>query len=287
MKSKTWLHGLIWLLVLAATAAGLFYRTGGSRQEYVTVRGERAILQGSGLYQYDPAPLAEEAIIWDAINFFIGLPFLAVAIVLAGRRSLRGQLLLGGLLFYFFYVYLMYATMMAFNRLFLVYVSIFALSLVAFVLNLQDLDIPDLHLHISAGFPRRLFAIYAFAVGAALILLWGRLIVSIMIPNRFPDNLAGLSTLEAQALDLGLVVPLALATGILLWQRSPWGYLLAGISLTHGVMMFITIPTWIAVPLIQTGQINWIEAAPFLLLCLVGFALAWLFFRNVQEEKKA
>jgi hypothetical protein len=49
--------------------------------------------------------------------------------------------------------------------------------------------------------------------------------------------------------------------------------------------MFITIPTWIAVPLIQGGKINLIEAIPFLLLCLVGFVLAVMFYLSVQEEK--
>lgn len=66
------------------------------------------------------------------INLSIGLPLFAVAIYLSQRNSMRGRLLLGGLLFYFFYVYAMAMTGHAFNRLFLVYVAIFALSAVAF-----------------------------------------------------------------------------------------------------------------------------------------------------------
>jgi hypothetical protein len=244
-----------------------------------------ATFQGNGLYQYNPASVAREGVIWDAINLFIGLPLFTIAIYLTGRHSLRGRLLLGGLLCYFFYVYLMYATMMAFNRLFLVYVAIFSLSLVAFIVNLQDIDIYRLPAQISARFPRRLFIGYTIALSMALIVLWSKLIISIMIPNQFPTELAGMNTLETQALDLGLIVPLALATGILLWRYSPWGYFLTGISVTHGGMMFITIPTWIAVPLIQGGKINLIEAIPFLLLCLVGFVLAVMFYLSVQEEK--
>jgi len=234
--------------------------------------------------------VAREGIIWDTINLFIGLPLLAIAIYLTGRHSLRGRLLLGGLLcyffyVYFFYVYLMYATMMSFNRLFLVYVAIYSLSLVAFIMNLQDIDLSLLPTQISVRFPRRLFIGYTIVLSVALVLLWSNLIVSILIPNQFPAELAGMNTLETQALDLGLIVPLALATGILLWRRSPWGYLLTGISITHGAMMFITIPTWIAVPLIQDGEINLIEAIPFLFLCLVGLALAVVFYWSVQENK--
>jgi hypothetical protein len=49
--------------------------------------------------------------------------------------------------------------------------------------------------------------------------------------------------------------------------------------------MSITLPAWIAVPLIQAGQINLIEAAPFVLLSLVGLYVAGRFFWSVQEEK--
>ena len=290
MKNKTLFYAIILFLVLVAATTGVFYQTHGAHIEYVTVRAEMATFQGNGLYQYDPASVAREGIIWDTINLFIGLPLLAIAIYLTGRHSLRGRLLLGGLLcyffyVYFFYVYLMYATMMSFNRLFLVYVAIYSLSLVAFIMNLQDIDLSLLPTQISVRFPRRLFIGYTIVLSVALVLLWSNLIVSILIPNQFPAELAGMNTLETQALDLGLIVPLALATGILLWRRSPWGYLLTGISITHGAMMFITIPTWIAVPLIQDGEINLIEAIPFLFLCLVGLALAVVFYWSVQENK--
>ena len=285
-KYKTLLYALIWFLVLVATATGAFYQTRDGPIEFVTVRGEKATFQGSGLYQYDPASLANEGIIWDAINLFIGLPLFAIAIYLSARHSLRGRLLLGGLLCYFFYVYLMYATMMAFNRLFLAYVAIFSLSMVAFILNLQDIDVSRLPSQVSERFPRRLFAGYTITLSVALIALWSRLILPMMILNQFPPELAGRNTLETQALDMGLIVPLALATGILLLRRSPWGYFLAAISVTHGGMMFIAIPTWIAVPLIVDGNINLVEAVPFLILCLAGLVLAGTFFRNVQEEKR-
>ena len=284
MKNKTILYGLIWLFVLVATASGVFYQAPGAQIEYLTVRGENAVFQGSGLYQYDPMEVAREGVIWDAINLVIGLPLLAIAIYRTGRNLLRGRLLLGGLLFYFFYVYLQYATMVAFNPLFLVYVAIFALSAVAFFINLQGMDVSRLPAQVSGQFPRRLFIGFTFVFGAALILLWGRLIVSIMATNQFPANIAGMNTLQTQALDLGLVVPLTLSTGVLLWRRSAWGYLLAGITLTFGFMMMITIQTWIAVPLVQEGKIDLIEASPFLILSLVGLYLVGKFYWNVQEE---
>ena len=237
------------------------------------------------MYKYDPTAVAREGIIWDANNLIVGLPLLAVAIYLTRRGSLRGRLLLGGLLFYFFYNYLMYATMIAFNRLFLVYVGIFALSTVAFLLNLQDIEVSRLPTQVSARFPRRLFIGFAIALSAALLLLWGRLILSIMVTDQFPAESAGMNTLQTQALDLGLVVPLALAAGILLWRRIAWGYFLTAVSVTHGAMMFIAIPAWIVVPLIQEGRIDLVEAVPFLAGSFVGLALAGMFYWSVWEEE--
>jgi hypothetical protein len=285
MKSHIWLSGIIFILVLVATATGIFYQTPGSRIEYTTVRGEQAIFQGTGLYRYDPAWFALEGIVWDVINLFIGLPLFAIAIYLSQRGSLRGRLLLDGLLFYFVYVYLMYTTGVAFNQLFLVYVAIFALSAVAFFLNLSTIDVSQLPAQISKRFPRTVFIGFTFLMSAVLIFLWLGRILPIMRTDQFPPDLAGVSTLESQGLDLGMVVPLALCTGILLQRRSPWGYLLAAITMTHGLMMFISIPAWIIVPLMQQGKIKLVEASPFLVVSLIGLVLAGMFYANVQEAK--
>ena len=60
-----------------------------------------------------------------------------------------------------------------------------------------------------------------------------------MISGTFPPELAGLTTLETQAIDLGMLVPLAISAGVLLHRNAPWGYLLAGLVMMFGVMMFI------------------------------------------------
>src|SRR6266487_900396 len=284
-RTLTVFTGVILLLVLVAAATGVFYQTAGAHINFVTVRGEHATYQGSGLYYYDPASVALEGVVWDVIDLCLALPLLVVAIVLTWRGSLRGQLLLGGMLFYFFYKYMQYAIMLSFNPLFLVYVAIFALSAVAFFLNLGCIKVSSLPAHISADFPRWLFIVFTLVMSAALIVLWLGRIIPYTLAGRFPDELAGMTTLVTQAFDLGIVVPLLLSTAILLWRRSAWGYLLAGISLTFGFVMCITLPAWIAVPLIQAGQINLIEAAPFLLLCLVGLYVTGRFFWSVHEEK--
>jgi hypothetical protein len=289
MKQRTLilLSGMILLLMLVATATGVFYHSAGAPIHVVTVRGEHATYQGSGLYRYDPALVASEGVIWDVINLCLALPLFALAIALCWRGSLRGRLLLCGLLFYFVYVYLQAATGDAFNPLFLVYVAIFALSAVALFLSLPGIEVADLPAHLSARFPRWLFMSLTLLGGLALTVLWVGRIIADTLAGRFPDDQAGMTTLVAQAFDLGMLVPLLLSTALLLWRRSAWGYLLAGISMTVLFMMSITIPAFIAVPLMQAGQLTLLVAAALVLACLVGLYGAARFFWSVREEEGA
>ena len=287
MKNTTFISIIIFLLVLVATAVGVFYTTPGAHIQFTTVRGEQATFQGSGLYRYDPASQVREGVIWDVINLFIGLPLFAAAIILSQRNSLRGRLFLAGLLFYFFYVYLMVMTMDSFNVLFLVYVAIFALSAVAFFMNLQKIEVARLPQQVTGKFPRGWFVGFSFAYSAVLIFLWMGRILPVMASGQFPTEIAGLTTMTTQGFDLGMLVPLGISTGVLLLRRSPLAYLLTGVLLSFGLLMFITLPAWIVVPLIQDGSVNLVEASPFMILCLIGIAFFVLFFRNVKEDKVA
>ncbi|MDR3577532.1 MAG: hypothetical protein P4L50_27020 [Anaerolineaceae bacterium] len=284
MKNTTLISIFIFALVLVAAATGLFYKTSGAPFQYSTVRGQQATIMGSGLYRYDPVSLVSEGVIWDGINLFIGLPLFAAAIILSQRNSLRGRLFLAGLLFYFFYVYLMLMTMDAFNFLFLDYVAIFALSAVAFFVNLQKIDIALLPEQVSNKFPRHWFIAFSFTFSAVLLFLWLGRILPIMTSGQFPPELAGLTTMTTQGFDLGMLVPLGISTGVQLLRRSPLAYLLSGILLSFGLLMFITLPAWIVIPLIQNGSINLMEASPFMILCLIGIAFFVLFFRSVKQS---
>ncbi|MBI5028672.1 MAG: hypothetical protein HZB48_07695, partial [Actinobacteria bacterium] len=50
-------------------------------------------------------------------------------------------------------------------------------------------------------------------------------------------NLLGTPTLTVQALDLGLVVPLSLATAVLVWRRHRAGYVLGALFTVKAVTM--------------------------------------------------
>ncbi|MBN1523133.1 MAG: hypothetical protein JW904_01515 [Spirochaetales bacterium] len=286
MKLSIYFSAAIIILVVCAASMGIFSTSGGKSFEHETVRGETALISGTGLYRFDPAVLAREGIIWDAVNLFIAIPAFVIILVFSARGSFRARLMHTGFLAYFFYVYLMYAVMMAFNIMFLAYVAVFALAGAAFFINLWGISIRDFLHHVSPRFPRKTFAIYFLILSAALVILWTGRIIPVMTSGVFPKELAGLSTFQPQAMDLGMIVPMALSAAILLLRNSPPGFFLAGIGITHGLMMFITIPGWIVIPLVQDGYTNWAEAVPFLLICLTGIFLFVLYFKNIIVLKK-
>jgi hypothetical protein len=83
-----------------------------------------------GLYRPDPATMPT-FIGQDALSLVVGLPLLIGSMRLAQRGSLRGLLLWAGALFYFAYSYSYYVLSPEFNALYVAYLAIVSMSLVA------------------------------------------------------------------------------------------------------------------------------------------------------------
>jgi len=128
------------------------------------------MIRGHGLYRYDTVNSSSQEIGTDIVTLLIGIPLLITGIVLSRKGTLRGQLLLTGAPGYFLYTYGAMCFLTAFNPLFLVYVALFSLSLFGFILSLSNLDVDQVTLHISDGFPRRAIATYFIIVAVFLAL---------------------------------------------------------------------------------------------------------------------
>lgn len=284
MLKRVILPGLLILLVGTVTCLGVFNPGDGSTREAMSPRGQQYSFLSTGSYRLNPVFFAREGRVWDAVNLFVGVPLFLVAWVGAARNSLRGRLLLGGIEAYFLYVYLGSVMMYAFSELFLLYVGIVALSSITFLQTMTDLRIDEIPARVSDRFPRILFVGYSFVLAASLLVLWMARILSILRTGLMPAEYAGLATLGSQALDLGLLVPLAVVTGVQLLKKTPLGYYLCSVAMAVGLMMFISIPSWIAVPLVQDGKANVFEAIPFFILSIVGIALALVYYMSIRSE---
>lgn len=190
-------------------------------------------MYGQGIYQNDTyfkAPILRGT---DFVALFIGLPLLAVSFWRYRQGSLCGRLLMLGALSFFFYYGMSLAFSAAFNSLFLIYTALFSAGFFALVYALTEIDLTMLSARISPGVPRRGMAVFMFVAGLGTCFIWLSEIIGSLTQGQLPIEVLGpYTTLVTHALDIGIIAPVAVLTGVYLLRRAPVGYLLAGPMLT-------------------------------------------------------
>lgn len=275
---------LIIVLSALATCIAVFWHGGGQSFAFTTIRGETVSIYGQGLYRYDSLVMASQGIAQDIVTLFVGIPLLIVALVFYERRSLRGQVLLTGTLGYFLYTYTSCAFGLNYNPLFLVYVALFSLSLFAFILSIGTIDVAELPAHFGAGLPRRGIAVFLFAVGLFLLVNWLGHTVPALLQNKTPDLLLSNTTLFIQVLDLGLLVPVAFLSCVLLWRKNAWGYLLASVVLVKGFTMGIALTAMVIGQALAQVQMGVADVLMFPAIALIDIAMTYLLLKNLRGD---
>jgi hypothetical protein len=282
-KAVIWLSSLIAVLALFAAGIGLFWQTGGSSFSFMTLHGQTVQIYGQGIYHYDTVASASQEKGQDVVTLFLGIPLLLISLLLYRRGSLRGQLLLTGTLGYVLYTYGSMAFLTAYNPLFLVYVALFSASLFAFVLALTSIDMQALPSHFSPHLPRRSIAVFLFAVGLFLLFMWLGLIVPALAQGQAPQGLESTTTLVIQVLDLGIIVPVAFLSGILLLRCAPLGYMLASIVLVKTLTLGTAVSAMLVGELLAGVSLSIGALVGFPTLTLIGIALTIILLRNLSE----
>jgi hypothetical protein len=280
-----WLIPLIFVLALFSAGMGLFYQTPGQPYPYTNHRGETVMINGHGLYFTDTVSSAAQMQGNDLVTLIVSLPLLVVSTVLAFRGSLRGRLVLTGTLGFFLYTYMSMSMLTAFNALFLVYVALFSLSLYAFILTMLSFDLVDLPNHFSPRLPRGWIAGLMFLVSSFLSLAWIERVSAPFFRNQTPA-LENTTTFVIQAMDLGLIMPLAVLSGILLLRRSPWGYLLASVTLLKGVTLGLGVSA-MGVNMARVGAPESLAiVVPFLVITLLNLVMTVLLLQSIDVRQK-
>lgn len=289
MRKSNILILLSWLIVglaLVAAGVGLFWSGGEGAYPFTTLRGTTAELYGRGLYRYDSLLIGAGLRGADAVVLFLAIPLLVFSILRYRRGSLRGAFLLMGTLGYFLYNYASMAFGTAYNNLFLIYVALFSASLFAFVLAFTSIDRERLPAHVSTHMPYRAIAVFLFAAGLVFLVVWlGLGIVVPLSQGQPPQELASYTTLVTHALDLAILMPVAILAGVLLLRRASLGYLLAFTMLVLAIFVVgasvpaATVSQWLAGYVFTAGQFV-AFVVPFVVLGLIALWLAVAFVRS-------
>lgn len=286
-----WLVPLIAILVLVAAGAGLFWQDGGAPVAFTTLHGETVQLYGQGIYRFDwdfKAPIQRGT---DAVTLFVCLPLLLAAFWRTRRGSLKGGILLIGALSYFLYYGASLAFSMMFNSLFLAYTALSSASFFAFVVAITAVSPQYLAAHLSPQTPRRGMAVFLFVAGAGVLFIWLSEIIGPLLQGQVPvEALGPYTTMITHALDIAIIAPSAILTGVYLLRREPLGYLLAAplliLCTLVGVMVLgqtlfqtlagITFPVGVYIGMIG----SWVVLGAF------AIWLTLVFFRNLEEMEE-
>jgi hypothetical protein len=288
MSRKTAVCLIVAFVVVAAgfaCVAGIRSGMDPTSFTFTTARGDTLEFQGAGVYKYNPRWFAAEGIGWDFATLIVGIPVLLVSALLFVRGSMRGGIVLAGMLAYVAYQYLMYVTGWAYNNLFLLYVALYSLPIVGMVLTVQEMGIDALARRVAVRGPRRGLAGMMFFTAALLLMMWLGKIVPAMLQGEAPEMLNGVHTLIAQALDLGILVPFSLTAGVLLLRRNAWGYVFASVGIVKLLMMALAIVAMVVVRSVVEHQWAWGEIGMFGIIAVVatGFLVALLRSVSVRE----
>lgn len=223
--------------VAAVSAIGVFGRGDLATETVTSPRGETFEMVTQGVYAFNPERLVAEGVGWDVFTLVFAVPAMLLALPGLARGSLRAKLLALGLLAYFFYQYLMYSMTWALGPMFVPWIALYAVSLAGIVWLGSTLDLAGMPGRFDSRFPARGVAIFSIVMGSLLVLMWAARIRTALSGDLEAAMLLGQTTLVVQALDLGLVVPAAMFTGITVWKRRPIGFVLAPVFMIKGLAM--------------------------------------------------
>jgi hypothetical protein len=223
----------------------------------------------------------------DWVNLLVVVPWMALSGHRAARGSRRALLLLGGGLVYLVYGFLAYAFAVHFNVLFLLYCAVLGLSFFSLASLggvLQGSIVPSWF--VAERVPVRLAGVTQVAFGALFALIWLSEIVPAPLRGAPPPSVveAGLLTNPVHVLDLSLLLPGLLLSGISLLRRRPLGLLLSPLMLGFAALMVSAIGGMVLVMALRRIAVQWALAVLFAMVAAMTFAVLAKLLRAVRSE---
>lgn len=271
-------------LALLSSLTGLFSSGGPGEYEYTSINGESVRIYGVGLYKNDSVSVAAQGIASDLVTSVLGIPLLLLSLYFSIKGSFRAGLLLTGTLGYFLYTYMSYVFLWMYNRLFLVYVLLMALCLYAFILSMMSFDLGKINSYFKKGLPVRFLSAYQIFIALGIGMMWLGKIGPSVFTGSVPVGLEHYTTLVIQGMDLGIIVPTAILSAILLLNRKPFGYLLTSVIIFKSITMLTAISAMILNMDLRGIDMNPIEVITFSLFNLLAIFALVLLLKNTEAK---
>jgi hypothetical protein len=215
----------------------------------------------------------------DMITILVAVPMLIISMFYGMHGSRRGYIVWMGLLLYMLYNYSFYLFGAAFNKLFLVYVTIVALSIYALIIGLSSFTVSQRNIF-HFGFASRIVAVYLFLVTLPLLAVEGMQCVKFIVNDTLPS-----APPLIFALDLTLVIPASLVAAILLWRNNSWGFVWSVLMLVKGFVYGLNLSIGTGILAYSEVFGRWDKLLPFYITVAIGgLAGAWILLKNVNDN---
>lgn len=169
----------------------------------------------------------------DLVTLCVAVPLLAFGLLRARTGSRSGELLVCAMLGYAVYGYAYYLFGASLNVWFPLYVAIVVTAMVGLAVTLARADVAAIASGFAARTPVRVVAGYlaltGIGLGTAWLAQWAAYVFDEVVPSVGVDAFALVA-----ALDMTLIVPFMVVAGVLLWRRSPWGFVLGAMMAVKG-----------------------------------------------------
>ena len=222
----------------------------------------------------------------DLVTLVVATPLLVVAMLGAWGGSRRAYLVWMGMLAYSLYNSAFYLFGAAFNSLFLVYALLFTFSGFALVFGLLSLDATALYRQVQSDLPVRRISGFMLLVAVALGGFYVTLSFQYVATGQVPAMIdaVGLHTNLIAALDLTMVVPVALLAAVWLWQDRPWGYVWATVWCVKGAVYMLVLSAATAATIAVGPADDWTQLllwGPIGVGCVIA---GGVLLRNLRPE---
>lgn len=161
----------------------------------------------------------------DLVTLTVVVPLLIAALLFVHRGSRRAEALWMGILAYAAYDYAYYVFGATFNDAFILHIALLSLSVFALICALPNLDRHAIANRLWSDRPARWAGWFLAIVGVVQGLLWVVVIVRNAITGAVIEHIPVAGQHLVFALDLSLLVPSLVASGVLLARRAPIGFL--------------------------------------------------------------
>ncbi|MBN2005601.1 MAG: hypothetical protein JXA21_19745 [Anaerolineae bacterium] len=209
------------------------------------------------------------------------VPLLIMCMLLARRGNVIARLSWTSLIAYIGYAYATYAFDRLYTVLFLVYVAIFSMSSFVITSLLAGLDAHRLADRTRDMPLRRVTAVFLMFTGLILYVIELPTILS-----RIPGGIEAGGT-PFMVLDMALIAPISILTGVWLWRRHPWGAALTPIFLIKAITLMSSFLIadyidWFAGRLKTQGA-----TIAFTIVYLFVYFFAWNYFAAFGKKQNS